>query len=618
MPRPTSEGRPNVNPLLVPFTTTTEAEDLIDAALAQGDLLLVFDVANSALEAGLESAGIINKRILALARMGEMRRALAEADRFGLGQRNDEDSLAMRARLLKDMALAEWGPTRAEMLRDARDAYHRAHLVDGGYFSAINGATLSRLASDRDRAATLAEMVLAHPQVADPQNYYAAASAMEALLLLGRLDEASASLDRALAFEDADPSKRASTLRQLESLTTVLPDRAAVSSMIERLRPPPVLFFAGHLFRSDPSVEGRQRAAIDAALDETKVIAGFGALACGADILFAEALLDRGIQLNVVLPFALADFVSESVAPFGDAWLPRFEEALARADSISYASDAAFTGDADQFAYGNEFAMGLACLRANHLCTTAVQMAVWDETHARRPGGTETSVQSWRDVGRKVIVIDPGPIDRSNGRAAVEAPTWDRISRERRAMIFTDYAGFSKLDEQMLPIFWTEIMGRVGRVVNAHNESILHRNTWGDALYAVVTDPIAAAEIALQLKAQIGSFDPTSVGLPEGGGMRIALHYGPVFRGIDQVTGGIGFFGTEVTLTARVEPVTPVGEVYATQSYAAFLALTADRSYQTSYVGTVRLAKAFGSVPMHKLERGVLEARNKIARGDEF
>lgn len=580
-----------------------EAEDLVDAALSQGDLLLAFDLANSALGSGIETPGIINKRILALARMGEVRRALGEADRFGLGNRNDEDSVAMRARLLKDLALSEGGQTTLGMLRDARDAYRRAHLVDGGYYSAINAATLSLLAGEDDEARGLAEMVLRDPRVSSPENYYAAASAVEALLLLERFEDASFILDRALAFPDADVSKRATTLRQILSLTRVLPNPAAVSTMIERLRPPPVLFFAGHLFRADLAVEAKQRAAIDAALDETQVIAGYGALAAGADILFAEALLDRGIQLNVVLPFALEDFVKESVIPFGDPWIARFEKTLAGAESIAYASDAAFAGDSGQFGYGNEFAMGLACLRANHLCTDAVLMAVWDEKQAGRAGGTATSVQGWRDLGRKVVIIDPGLIDRSGRSAAIKAASLDDISRERRAMIFTDYAGFSKLDEQMLPIFWTEIMGRIGRIVNAQAESILFRNTWGDALYAVVSDPIAAAEIAMQLKDELGAFDPTSVGLPEGGGMRIALHYGPIYRATDQITGGIGYFGTEVTLTARVEPVTPVGQVYATQSYAALLALTADRRYLTSYVGTVRLAKAFGSVAMHKLER---------------
>lgn len=584
------------------FATAREAELTVDRALAQGDLLLAFDLAEAAVETGLASPALINKRVLALARMGEIRRALAEADRYGLADRDDEDSVAMRARLLKDLALAEQGETRPAMLQAARDAYRRAHQVDQGYYSAINAATLSRLAGDVDEAHALAGLVLRDPRVTDPQDYYAAASAMEAHLLIERFDSAWKALDRALAFPDADVSKRASTLRQLGSLSGVLPGETIVA-MIERLRPPPVLFFAGHLFRADAAGEARIRMAIDVALHETQVTAAYGALAAGADILFAEALLDREVPLHVVLPFALDDFIRESVAPFGAEWLARFDRALGRAASVAYASDAAFAGDPDQFAYGNEFAMGLACLRADHLQTEAIQMAVWDDASAGYEGGTAGSVETWRALGRRAVVIDPGPIDRTGTSAGLSAPTGNEISRERRALIFTDYAGFSKLDEQTLPIFWTEIMGRVGRIVNAHGGEVLFRNTWGDALYAVVADPIAAAELAMQLKDELGALDPVSVGLPAGGGMRIALHYGPVYRATDAVTGGIGYFGTEVTLTARVEPVTPIGQVYATQSYAALLALTADRSYRTSYVGTVRLAKAFGAIAMHKLER---------------
>ena len=37
------------------------------------------------------------------------------------------------------------------------------------------------------------------------------------------------------------------------------------------------------------------------------MLVGYGQLACGADILIAEALLDRGGELHVVLPFAEED-----------------------------------------------------------------------------------------------------------------------------------------------------------------------------------------------------------------------------------------------------------------------------------------------------------------------
>lgn len=584
------------------MTTDDDADRRAGAALGRGDLIAAYDIANAALETGDTAPGLQHKRLLALARMGDTRRALAEADRLGLAERGDEDGAALRARLLKDLAFELMPAERPQALIQARDAYVRAHDLNGGYYSAINAATLSLLAGEPAAAERLAATVLADPRVADPRDYYAAATAAEAYLLIGRSADAAKALDRALACSP-DAAMRASTLRQLLLLAPALPDPAGARTLAERLRPPPVLYYAGNLFCAAPAAEGRMRREVDAALDELGIMSGFGALAAGADIVIAEALLARGAELNVVLPFAREDFVAASVRPFGEAWLPRFEACLAAAASVAQASDAGFTGDPRQFVYGNELAMGLACLRANHLCTQAVHLALWDGGATLGAGGAAETLATWRATGRAARVIDTGPIDRGARMALRGAAEADGVTRESRAIIFTDYAGFSRLDEQALPTFWREVMGRIGAVLDDAGEEVLFRNTWGDALYAVLAHPAAAAEIALGLQEALSTLDPVAVGLPTGGGMRIALHFGPLYRAEDPVTGGIGYFGTEVTQTARIEPITPIGQVFTTQSFAAFLAVTADRRYATSYVGTVVLAKQFGARAMHRLLR---------------
>lgn len=580
-----------------------EAERQAGAALGRGELLAAFDIASSAIAAGAESTGLVHKRLLALARMGDTRRALDEADRIGLADRDDEDSVALHARLLKDLALALPSDRRHTALLAARDAYARAHALDRGYYSAINAASLSLLGGDESASRRFAVAVLADPLVAAPTNYYAAATAVEALLLLDRAGEAAVAMERALAMP-AEAAMRASTLRQILMLADALPDPAGARLLATSLRPPPVLYFAGNLFHPDAAAEERMRAEIDAALAEWGITGGYGALAAGADLLFAEALIARGAELNVVLPFARDDFVATSVAPFGTGWVARFDACMARAASVHYASDTGYAGDPGQFAYGNDFAMGLACLRASHLCTEALHIALWDGAPARGAGGTAETIARWRASGRPAREIATGPIDRRRPAAPGTSAAPDDITRESRAIIFTDYAGFSRLNEQALPVFWREVMGRIGAVLDEDPGAVLFRNTWGDALYAVIVDPAAAAGIALRLQETLCALDPVSVGLPSGGGMRIALHYGPLYRATDPVTGGIAYFGSEVTQTARIEPVTPIGEVYATQGYAAFLALNADRRYVTSYVGSITLAKRYGAKAIHRLIRG--------------
>src|ERR1700741_2467979 len=97
-------------------------------------------------------------------------------------------------------------------------------------------------------------------------------------------------------------------------------------SMIERatlvapLRPPRVLHYCGHMFGASQADEARVRAAVEAARDEEEIAFVYGALPCGSDIIAAEALLARGVELNVVMPFEERDFLEQSVRPGGPGW----------------------------------------------------------------------------------------------------------------------------------------------------------------------------------------------------------------------------------------------------------------------------------------------------------
>ena len=51
--------------------------------------------------------------------------------------------------------------------------------------------------------------------------------------------------------------------------------------------------------------------------------------ACGGDLLFAEAVLARGLKLEVRIPFQEPRFLEESVNFAGEAWRQRFCEVKA-------------------------------------------------------------------------------------------------------------------------------------------------------------------------------------------------------------------------------------------------------------------------------------------------
>jgi len=583
---------------------------LAEAARRDGNPLAVYDLAQNAIEEGDPHPRFRYLQVLALAQMGDTQRAEQLYDAYRLGEWSaDEDALALRGRLHKDRAFELTGRRRQRQFELASAAYLRACDVRSGYFPMINAATTAWAAGDAERARTLAERVLDQPEVASPGSFFAAASAAEALVILGRTEEACQVIAAALAKGGVGHGDRASACRQLSWLCTAtkLP-AAAQAALLGALRPPPVVTFTGHMYRAGDDQEAPQAARIAAELDALGSTVAYGALACGADILIAEEILRRGGELHVVLPFLREDFVEVSVRPGGEAWVARFDACMRLAASVTLATRMEYVRHNGQFAYGSLLAMGLAQLRARQIATSAVQIAVWDGLPARGESGAGIDVAVWRGLKLETRVIDPGPVDRALDRPDVPAPS-DQSARVVRAIIFSDYKGYSQLPEAAIPTFNREVMGRIADVLDRHSEAVCSRNTWGDALYAVIMDTASAAEIVLEIVESLRGVRIESAETDDREGMRIGLHFGPVYQEVDRVTRIDSFYGSEVTLTARIEPKAIPGEIYTTQAFAAILAVTEPSRFACHYVGKIELAKGYGVLPIYQLERGAPRPR---------
>ena len=89
-------------------------------------------------------------------------------------------------------------------------------------------------------------------------------------------------------------------------------------------------------------------------------------------------------------------------------------------------------------------------------------------------------------------------------------------------------------------------------------------------------------------------------------GVRIGLHAGPAYPFTDPVTQRPNFIGTHVSQAARIEPITPPNQVYASQHFAALAAVVPTRTFHCEYVGQTPLAKDFGTFPMYVVRRRVV------------
>jgi hypothetical protein len=613
----------------------TEHVDRVKRDLAHGELLAAHDHARAALDATPDHLELQFLAVLALARAGATRHALERYAAWRLADRARRapsaelrtDLVSLGARLAKDRALRAPRPERGRALRDAAAAYERVFRAGGDSFPGVNAATLWLLAGDAARARRLSHAVdracersAARTGLAE---YYRHATLAESALVRDDTVAAAHHLAAAAAVRPADHGAIAATRRQLRLLCGAV---GCDASVLEALPTPGVVHFCGHRpgRRFAQGLETVVHERIRAVLDRAGATSGYGALASGADILFAEALLQRDAELHVVLPFDVGEFVRVSVRPSGDAWVRRFEACLARASSVTFATHDRHHGDDEVFAYGTRIAMGLATIRARFLEATPLQVAAWDGDVEGKPSQTFRDMLAWAATGRPSLVVATREADvperlrirRAPARAAAR-PTARRLGgpglgRVTRAMLFGDFQGFSKLDDGQTRAFVTHLMGRLGRTIDRHASHVRFKNTWGDGIYVVLDDVVAAGALALDLQASLAGVDRARLGLPGDLALRIGGHAGPVFEAVDPVLKRRSYFGSHVSRTARIEPVALPGAVYVSDLFAATLALEPPSGLEVEYVGRVQGAKGYGAMGMYRLEGGAPRSR---ARG---
>jgi hypothetical protein len=364
--------------------------------------------------------------IVALARAGSTaraRRLLAERTSGAAAQ--DSAVFAVKGRLLKDAAALATGEARRRLYAEAAQAYAEAAGGEGTTYPLINAATLSLLSGDSERARRFAgevlERVEANPD--EPETpYYRVATRAEALLLLDREEQARAAFAEAIALAPEAWEDHASTLRQF---ALILAERGRDSGWLDALRPPRSLHFGGHMaFRATrPRPALRRR--IEESLAEERVHFAYGALAAGADIIIAEAVLARGAELHLILPGGAEAFAARSVDPWGSGWRGRFDAVLAQAETVRPVRPIGAEPDSAAIALADEVAMGTALMNARRLESEAVQLLVVDNdpepaAGGRRRGATARAGLRWAEGGwRQRRIVAPREQSTSPGDAPV-------------------------------------------------------------------------------------------------------------------------------------------------------------------------------------------------------
>ena len=83
------------------------------------------------------------------------------------------------------------------------------------------------------------------------------------------------------------------------------------------------------------------------------------------------------------------------------------------------------------------------------------------------------------------------------------------------------------------------------------------------------------------------------------------------------MTGAPLFTGPHTSRAARIEPVTPPGQVYASSAFAAVAAASGVRGLRLQYIGRMPLAKGYGLLGLYHVSPGDTVNREAPAAAGE-
>jgi len=486
--------------------------------------------------------------IIALARAGALDHAWGQFCAAGYDRQDDDPAaLTVKGRLLKDHALraSDEGDRRRFYLQSA-EAYRRAAALRPATYPLINAATLSLLSGDRAQAEEIAREVLERiaREPDEPETpYWRAATEAEALLLLGRAGEARIALEAAVAAAPRAWEDHASTLRQFLIIQEVLGGEAA---WLDMLRPQRSLHYSASA-AGDAGADRKE--AIAAILREEDVGFGYGALAAGAEIMAAEALLERGATLHVILPSDAESFAARYVDPFAAEWRGRFDAALEAAESIEHVRPLRAPPDDRMTALAHEVALGAAMLNAERLMGEAV---------ALRAGPGEAPSHIRTHAIEAPAQTDPGA-----------APPESRAIL--LALLAISVGGGS---EEGFEDRLEEVQGVLALAQGAQ----IAPHLGGDSILIGYPGPQEAAAAARAIHAQLRAQIP----------LRIAGHYGLISCVRDPFTGSLRPTESGAEIVRAIAGAIPPDAVCVSHDFAAVLAAAAGAPSGANWIGELR------------------------------
>lgn len=395
-----------------PGKSTMSSPDNIRQLLHQGRYLEAraasdkFIVSNESLEAKQLHA-------LALSKSGELLSAVEFFEPVHQDHAQDPETAGIMGGIYKELFRQTKDQKYAIF---SRDAYLNSFNATAHYYPGINAATMSAVAGKFQKGREIAQQVLAVlPNTVT--DFWELVTVAEAKLIVKDARGAAEIYFKALKLAGANWGNINSVYNQLWLLNHYL---RVPSEILKAYGPPVVIVLVGHMIdhpqRPTPRFANELAPTVKAELatiiktHNAKI--GYTSLACGSDILFAEAMEEGGGEVNIFLPFRKEDFLETSVRFAGESWVARFEKLLQN-HAVHQLTNGGYQGNDDLFSFHGRVLFGLAILRGRMLHTEphlVTVLAEWDRT--LKEGGTRDLIKLWPFPSR-MQNIDPSKLPSS-------------------------------------------------------------------------------------------------------------------------------------------------------------------------------------------------------------
>lgn len=510
-----------------------------------GNFVAAFDLAQEGLQHSPQSHPLQHVSILALASCGSTDAALAALRASTLAGTENEDFLALEARLLKDVAFKIPLDAAQKQLASAADAYERIAERTGGNYTAQNAALLWMLAGADEHATRLASAVVTnlHRLGAPAENqaaYFHWATIAEAALVLGDREMLGDAVTAANPLCRSNLWARARTFTQMRRLLRTRPD---FTDLVEQWHRPSV----GLVLTRDQALQFPANAEV-ASCDAPALAYAVGEDSDGD----WKQLNAEGVGVHAI-------FAHRSVS----------RQASGHAVDHTWSS-LLLDESNDAQRECAEAALGLSL---GHADTMQAPWAVLNRTEGRW--------LRYQDAERAKFIAN----------TAASRPPAGRFG-----LLFADAVGYSSLSLGDTRRYWNKLLPEAAAaVLRRHSDTILFRKTWGDAIHVVFRTASAAATAALEMNAATARL-VEELEFGRRLQFRVAVHFGAADQSFDPIEGAPTFYGPQLSLAARIVPVAPPGGVFVTEPCAAQLSIEGTTHIDCTYIGTTSLAKGYGRV----------------------